>query len=375
MAVSNPGINLILGPVILGILINTFVFGIVFMQGITYYTGARFKQDRPVIKLLVGWALLLDVFHSGAIIWVIWEYCINHFGDTEFLGTTPWPYPTTPIFSSSASVPIQIFLAWRVKRLSKSYPIFVVLCALSVASGIMAWISAIRALQASNIKARPLRLFILPPSNERTPCIVGLRGLDPRRGHLVGTLGGVRPFLDVRTTPALLSNPTALSLLLFLYLRRSRTGFAKTDNIITRLTVQSIETASFSTLNSVSIILPCGGGYDTHRDASPQIMDLICFTALQNTNFHFVFALMAGRMYTNTLLATLNSREKLREDMSGINTITSPPLSRGVAVHVSVEQRQEMGSGTELDEIDHKGSSPRSTSKGNELNGGNTYYV
>ncbi|KAJ7772211.1 hypothetical protein B0H16DRAFT_165463 [Mycena metata] len=314
MAVSNPGINLILGPVILGILINTFVFGIVFMQAITYYTSPRYKQDRLIIKGLVGWSLLLDVFHSSAVVWVIWEYCINHFGDTAFLGTTPWPYPTTPIFSSSASVPIQIFLAWRVKRLSNSWHIFSVLTALSVASGIMAWISAIRAVQASNIKA----------------------------------FAALIPVVDAWLALSVLCD-LSLTLLLFLYLRRSRTGFAKTDNIITRLTVQSIETASLSTFNSV--------------------MDLICFTALQNTNFHFVFALMAGRMYTNTLLATLNSRERFSEEMGGINTLTSAPIRNGVAVHVSVERQE---TGTELKNYS-KGNSPESSQSGDLK--GRTYYV
>ncbi|KAJ7637766.1 hypothetical protein B0H17DRAFT_1106625 [Mycena rosella] len=252
MPVSNPGINLILGPVILGVIINMFLFGIVFMQAVTYYTSSRYKRDSWAIKGLVSWVLLLDAFHSCAVIWVVWEYCINHFGDLVFLGTTPWPY---------ASVPIQIFLAWRVKLLSKSWPIFGVLSTLSVASGIMAFISAIRAVQASNLNV------FLPLQDFAT---------------LIPVVDSWCEYYFV-----------VLVLLLFLYLRRSRTGFA----IITRLTLQSIETASFSaclvflrTLNSV--------------------LDLITFTSLQNTNFHFVFA----------LAQTLNIRDKIREDLEGTNT-------------------------------------------------------
>ncbi|KAJ7845076.1 hypothetical protein B0H13DRAFT_2676044 [Mycena leptocephala] len=260
MAVSNPGINLILGPVIIGIIINTFIFGVVFTQAVTYYTSARHKKDSWAIKGLVSWALLLDTFHSCAVMSVLWAYCITHFGDVNYLRTTPWAYPTTPIFSASASVPIQIFLAFRVKRLSNSWPIFCVLSTLSIASGIMAFISAIRAVQVSNIK----------------------------------DFAALIPVVDAWLALSVLCD-LSLTTLLFVFLRRSRTGFAKTDNLITRLIIQSIETASFSTLNS--------------------IMDLITFTVLQNTNFHFIFALLSGRMYTNTLLATLNSRDKLRENM------------------------------------------------------------
>ncbi|KAJ6574560.1 hypothetical protein B0H19DRAFT_605032 [Mycena capillaripes] len=291
MLVSNPGINLILGPVILGIIINTFILGIVFSQAVIYYTSSRYKKDSWVIKGLVSWALLLDMFHSSAVIFVIWEYCINHFGDTVFLRTTPWPYPTTPIFSSCAAVPIQIFLAWRILRLSKSWPIFGVLSAVALASGVMAWISAIRAVQASNIK----------------------------------DFAALIPVVDTWLVLSVICD-VSLTTLLFLYLHRSRTGFPRTDNIITTLIAKSIETASFCTFIS--------------------IMDLITFTILQNTNFHFVFALVAGRMYTNTLLATLNNGQKLREEGTGITTV--PAALRGTAVHISVEQHADSESGMEL---------------------------
>ncbi|KAJ7674123.1 hypothetical protein B0H17DRAFT_946924 [Mycena rosella] len=274
MLVSNPGINLILGPTILAVIVNMFLFGIVFMQAVTYYTSSRYKKDSWAIKGLVSWVLLLDTFHSCAVIWVVWEYCINHFGDLVFLGTTPWPFPATPIFSACASVPIQIFLAWRVKLLSNSWPVFGVLLALSVGSGIMGFITGIGAMQALNV-------FL------------------PVQGFAI--------LIPVADSWLALSVVCDLSLtsLLFLYLRRSRTGFASPVPVITRLTLQSIETASFSAC---------------------LVLDLITFTSLPNTNFHFFFALLAGRLYNNTLLTTLNGRDKIREDLDGINTTTSVSL-------------------------------------------------
>ncbi|KAJ7681167.1 hypothetical protein B0H17DRAFT_1076637 [Mycena rosella] len=264
MLVSNPGSNLVLGPVILAVIVNMFLFGIVFMQAVTYYTSSRCKKDSWAIKGLVSWVLLLDTFHSCALVWVVWEYCINHFGDLAFLGTTPWPLYVIPLFSS-ASVPIQIFLAWRVKLLSNSWPIFGVLLTLSVGSGIMGFITGIHADFVA----------LIPVVDSWCEYLVVFCSDNHR-------------------------------LLLFLYLRRSRTGFA----IITRLILQSIETASISaclmflrTLNSV--------------------LDLITFTSLSNTNFHFVFALGESR---RTRAQTLNSRDKIREDMDGINIKSSVSL-------------------------------------------------
>ncbi|KAF7302846.1 hypothetical protein MKEN_01246700 [Mycena kentingensis (nom. inval.)] len=288
VGVEHPGINLILGPVLLGIIINSFIFGIIVQQAVLYYTGVggRFRSDSPLIKGLVAWALLLDLVHSAAIIWVIWQYAITHFGDQAFLATTPWPYPMTPIFSACASVPIQIFLSWRVKALSKSWYFFVFLTSLSVVSGCLAFVSAIKAFQASNIAD----FAVLIP--------------------IVDTWLSFSVACDV-----------FLTVFLFIFLRQSRTGFKRTDSVITRLISKSIETASLNTIISV--------------------LDLITFTLLQNTNFHFVFALVAGRLYTNTLLATLNSREKIRAEMnshSGISTVPS-----ALAVHISVDRDRDHG--------------------------------
>ncbi|KAJ7854887.1 hypothetical protein B0H13DRAFT_2358197 [Mycena leptocephala] len=76
-------------------------------------------------------------------------------------------------------------------------------------------------------------------------------------------------------------------------------------------------------------------------------MDLITPTVLQNTNYHFIFALLSKRMYTNMLLTTLNSRDKMREDMDigGIHTPgrlhSTPAFMHSTAVHISVKQHQQ----------------------------------
>ncbi|KAJ7841181.1 hypothetical protein B0H14DRAFT_3140305 [Mycena olivaceomarginata] len=317
MALPNPGINLILGPVILGVIINAFMYGIVFTQAITYYTSSGYKKDSWFINDLAG----LGILHSP------FRRCSLPGDSTMALVGT--------------SVPIQIFLAWRVKRLSKSWLIFGVLSALSFTSGVMAVTSAIRALQAAHIKVECL-FMCRPMYSERMAPLQTFAALIP--------FGDAWLALSVDTTVHI---PAQKSHWILEYVLNSTNHVgmadtrlaAETDNdidenrpletaVITRLTIQSIETASFSTINSM--------------------VDVITFTVLPNTNFHFVFALLSGRMYTNTLLAvrtltsqpisrltwgaqTLNFRTKLREDMSGVHSI--PTAIRGPQV---VEQRQEV---------------------------------
>ncbi|KAJ7252829.1 hypothetical protein C8J57DRAFT_1474041 [Mycena rebaudengoi] len=294
MASSDPGLNLTLGPIILAVIINTFLYGIVFTQGVTYYTSSGYKRDSWIVKCLVSWVLLLDTFHSCAVVTVVWEYCITHFGDHAFLEKTTWPY---------ASVPIQIFLAWRVQILSKSWIIFGVLSTLSVTSGIMALISAIKAMEASKISVPGLFDFVklLP---------------------VVDAWLGLALFCDL-----------ALTTLLFLYLRRSRTGFAKTDNRSScALSEYKPELQLFRQSLQESL--------SSRSKRLPWILNLICFAALQTTNLNFVFALISGRFYTNTLLTTLNSRTKLGE-IDGETFNALPNSIRGTEVHISVARQHD----------------------------------
>ncbi|KAF7299981.1 hypothetical protein MKEN_01320200 [Mycena kentingensis (nom. inval.)] len=261
MAIDNPGIDLIVGPVLLGIIINTFIFGLITQQAVAYYTRPG-RSEALVIR----------------------NYTIVHFGDVAFLHTTPWPYPMTPILSSLASVPVQIYLSWRAAALMKSYIYFGILSTLSLVAGALAFATAIKGYQASNIA----------DFAALTPIVDGWLALSAA--------------CDI-----------FLTLLLFLFLRRNRTGFKRTDHIITRLIRQSVETASVNTLVS--------------------IIDLITFTVMPNTNFHFVFALVAGRLYTMTLLTTINSRQAMREDTvsthSGSRGLSSGHIHNQIPVHVA----------------------------------------
>jgi len=87
-----------------------------------------------------------------------------------------------------------------------------------------------------------------------------------------------------------------LAFLLFYYLRKGKTGYqTSVDHVIERLIMTVIET--------------CSAG------AVVCIVDIIVFTIKPGTNLHFLFALPQGRIYTNTLMVTLNARASLREEM------------------------------------------------------------
>ncbi|KAG5340922.1 hypothetical protein C0989_012545 [Termitomyces sp. Mn162] len=75
-------------------------------------------------------------------------------------------------------------------------------------------------------------------------------------------------------------------------IRESRTGFRKTDTIINRLIRGAIQTGLFASMFALA--------------------DLFSFVLHGDTNLYAMFAYPIGRIYTNTLLDTLNARIELK---------------------------------------------------------------
>jgi len=255
-------LSLILGPIVLAVVFNGALYGTCILQWYNYYTSGY--KDPWYTRLLVAWVLFLDTFHTAATTYMLWEFVVPNFGKPEIFVHLPWPYPTTPIFICLASVPVQIFLAYRIKGLSHSWVLFIGLAALSLAQGACGFAGGVLA----TINPDPAHFSALLP--------------------LANSWISIAVFVDV-----------AITLSLFYFLRRSKTGFKKTDNIIERLIRTAIETSSVGAIFC--------------------IIDVIVFTTRIDTNLHFFFALPQGRIYTNTLMMTLNSRANLREEMNSTN--------------------------------------------------------
>ncbi|KAF9788213.1 hypothetical protein BJ322DRAFT_1047759 [Thelephora terrestris] len=285
-------LGLILGPIVLAVVFNGAVYGTCVIQWYNYYTSGY--KDPWYTRLLVAWVVFLDTFHTAAATYMLWDFVVPNFGKPEVFVHLPWPYPTTPIFICLASVPIQIFLAYRIKGLSHSWLLFLGLAALSLAQGACGIAGGILA----TINPDPIHFAALLP--------------------LANSWISIAVFVDV-----------AVTLSLFYYLRRSKTGFKRTDNVIERLIRTAIETASIGAVFC--------------------IIDVIVFTTRINTNLHFFFALPQGRIYTNTLMMTLNSRANLREEMNstGVHSFNvtgsgSGNMRRKTEVSIGITQSIQM---------------------------------
>ncbi|KAJ6466971.1 hypothetical protein C8R45DRAFT_1020666 [Mycena sanguinolenta] len=193
-----------------------------------------------------------------------------------------------------SACPVQVFMAFRVLQLSKSRFLFGLLVLLTTAHGGISFATSVLAF-----------------------------GLPFDQGSRLTPVAD--SWLALATV-----NDLALTFSVIYYLYQSRTGYSRTDSVITRLIRSAVESAAFASFFS--------------------IMVLIMFTRLPLTGFHLMFSQPMGRIYTSTLLSTLNGRESLRHDLQGtygfqdslnldrIERFRPPTFQSSVAVKVTVEE-------------------------------------
>lgn len=278
-------LSLVLGPIMLSVVANAMLYGTCTIQWYNYFTS-RYK-DPWYIRSLVIWVTVLYTVHTGSSLYLLWAFTVDNFGNYDIFSSVPWPYPTTAITIVLCSVPIQHFLAWRIRGLSRSWALFCVVSALSLAQGACGFAGGVLA----NIISNPVDFV--------------------RLGGVADAWLSIAVFTDILIT-----------LLLLYYLQRSKTGFKKTDSIISSLIRTAIETAAIGAIFCV--------------------VDLVVFTARSDTNLHFFFALPQPGIYTNTLMMTLNSRLSLRNEMNSGDpqsfNITTASRFKPTEVSIAVSQ-------------------------------------
>ncbi|OBZ68158.1 hypothetical protein A0H81_11798 [Grifola frondosa] len=304
-------IEKILGPVVIGVTLNAFLYGFCVLQFIQY--RASYLRDNVLTQLLVTWTFMIDTAHTGATIYMLWTYAVDNFQNANVLTTAPWPFTATPIFIVCTSGPIQHFFAWRVKKLSGSWTLFWGLSVLSLSSTALGLANAVSGFSNPNVK-------------------------DFRR---------LLPLVIAWLTLSMVCD-LAIAVALLYFLNKNRSGFRRSDSIMNRFVHSFIESSAFNTFFTLA--------------------DIVIFSSLPNTNYHLLLALPMGRVYTSTLLAMLNSRlrykEKVAEGTASIHSLHGSRVDRRfnltnsvkpseVNVKVSIEQQVELdyiaeGSGSSI---------------------------
>ncbi|KAJ6460900.1 hypothetical protein C8R45DRAFT_1028562 [Mycena sanguinolenta] len=249
-------VKLLLGPIFVGTCLSTWLFGICTSQFATYFLSARRAQDAFIIRALVAWEFLLSIFSTVTSIYFVWLYLVENYFNPAFLASAPWPLTAVPLLSGLSACPVQIFMAYRVLRFSKSRLVFGLLVFLTIANGAIAFATSVLAFGLT-----------FDEGSRLTPVADSWLGVT-------------------------VANDVAVTLFLIYYLHHSRTGFSRTNTVIGRLIRSAIESAAFASFFSVMV--------------------LIMFTTLPRTGLHLLFSQPMGRIYTSTLLSVRISQIGMR---------------------------------------------------------------
>ncbi|KAJ7144780.1 hypothetical protein C8R43DRAFT_563911 [Mycena crocata] len=279
-----------MGALLIGAFFAAVLTGVVNVQTLMYFR--TYKSDPTGVRLLVFGVWGLDTLHT-AFIWAgMWDYLIGSFGNTSKIDYIPWSISLTVILTvrrRSVSWPekpahcskpqalvtfgVHCFFGHRILLLSKgnwfmASPVFLLALLRLVAASVSTW---------EMFHYKSYDLFKL-------------------HARWIFTLGlSVSSAVDVVITG-----------LLFHLFQSSRPDAGNLNHVIDKLMLYAFETGSLTCIGT--------------------IVSMICWVAMsQNLIFlglHFVI----GKLYANSLLVTLNTRENIRRARSTSSGDRGPVL-------------------------------------------------
>ncbi|KAG9312358.1 hypothetical protein JVU11DRAFT_7678 [Chiua virens] len=175
-----------------------------------------------------------------------------------------WPYEFTPAGTALASFVTQIYLGFRIWRLTGSMFLYGVVISLAIPS------------------------FVLGLACSIGATIIKVMAELPDITSLAIAWLSMQVIAD-----------TFITITLIIIFVRWRGGFRKTDLILNQLIRGAVQTGLFAVIFSLG--------------------DLVTFVVCPNTNLYGMFAIPVGRIYTNTLLDTLLTRESIKAEMVTTN--------------------------------------------------------
>jgi len=242
------------GEALLGLVFSAVFYGVTLMQTYQYYDTCR--SDGWFMKTLVAVIFVLDTAQLGLVIHVVWFYLIDSFGHPENLILVIWSLLAQIIFSTTIASIVQFFFAYRIRLLSRNWFISFLIVVFAILHLAFDIYFVIALLQKGTFLAIP-----------------GLTW----------------------ATSTSLANSVASDVLvagaMCFYLLTSKSGISRTDHVVNNLILYAVSTGFLTTIFS--------------------LVTLILF-AVSPTFLSQMFYFSIAKFYTNSLLASLNSREKMR---------------------------------------------------------------
>ncbi|KAF4608669.1 hypothetical protein EYR40_001016 [Pleurotus pulmonarius] len=290
------------GALLAGGLVATAFTGIITVQSYNYYK--TYRGDAMRVRLLVAFVWLLDFCHTLFVSLSLWHYLVLHYGDTSMVDSVPWSLAMTIAFTAILTFLVHCFFVHRIFKLSVGkWFIAVPLAALAFSRLCFACLTTYQL-----IKLDSLNVFT-------------------HRFHWSFTLGlALSSTLDILITGSLCY-----------YLSNSRNPSSSLNLVIDVLILYAFENGALTT--------------------AATIVSMICWLIMPHNLIFMGLHFIISKFYANSLLATLNTRKRLRGTTGRTDSnshaipvvltedFTSQPrgniFSRVAQVHINVQQTVE----------------------------------
>ncbi|KAJ8700628.1 hypothetical protein PTI98_003637 [Pleurotus ostreatus] len=259
-----------MGAALIGCILAAALYGVSTVQTFFYFT--HYSRDPWYTQQIVLAVWVFDTLHQALITHTVYHYVISNYFNPTALGNMIWSILLEVLVNGFIGLIVQSYLMHRIWRLSgkKIWPL-ILIGPFIVGEFMCSLVFTILSLQMTTFAE-----------------LTSLKGLS----------------MSVNVLAA--AGDLLISICLVLMLHKRRTGFKKSNTIISRLIIFTINTGLLTTMCAIASLISI----------------LVWDTTLIYVSFFFCI----GRFYANTLLATLNARSIIRSVGADSDT-NSVPLS------------------------------------------------
>ncbi|KAF9483392.1 hypothetical protein BDN70DRAFT_873897 [Pholiota conissans] len=249
------------GPILIGFTFNAILLGVMITQVYLYYTS--FKKDKKWLKIYVAVLFVLDIYNTAAGAAYLYTALITHFNDPAYLDNVTWLFDMDPAITGVIVTMVQSFFAWRIWVLTKSYIFPILILATAITGAVTAIATPIKVSQ------------------------------DPHFTHLLAAKVPISIWLSSEVLGDIL-----ITVILVVYLSKHKTGFERSDLLVDRIIRLTVQTGLITSIVA--------------------LLNLIVYLA-DTTGLHLLFNFMLCKLYSNSLMSTLNSRGVWMSGPSGMS--------------------------------------------------------
>jgi hypothetical protein len=257
------------GALLIGSLVAVCLSGVVTVQSFVYMK--LYSNDATPTKSIVGVVWSLDTLHTGFVCASVWYYLIESFGEVDRINNIPWSLALTIAITAILTFLVHCFFVHRIYKLSNNRWHF---------AGPIAVLAFFRLMAACVTTSEMMRIKTFS--------------------------GFAAQFKWVFTLGLALSSAVDIGItgILCYKLRSSRTTSSSMNQILDSLVIYTFENGSLT--------------------SAATVISMMCWLLMPHNRIFLGIHFGIGKLYANSLLATLITRKRFRRGRASMSQNALP---------------------------------------------------